>query len=77
MSVRLYKWTQISGWPIEAALKAGELRAICAHPYCDRTASFGRVVDRDMRLWVIAKRMRCRGCGHLGAQFEVWGPARH
>jgi hypothetical protein len=75
MPIRLYRWTQISGWPLASAFKAGELRVICAHPWCDRTASFrAPALDPELRLWVIAKKMRCKGCGHLGAQFEVWGP---
>jgi hypothetical protein len=75
MAARLHTWTQISGWPLQAALKAGELRTICAHPYCDWSSRFSAAVDPGLRLWVIAQRMRCKGCGHRGAQFEIWGSA--
>jgi len=72
-----YRWTEISGWPVGAALKAGEVRALCASPDCRRISTMGPGrIDPGIYLWVLARKMRCRACGHLGAQFEVWtGPA--
>jgi hypothetical protein len=71
---RLYRWAQISHLDVREADAAGELRAYCAGPLC----SHAMVVTpgslpAQVPLWILAARMRCRACGHKGAQLEVWG----
>ena len=71
---RLYAWSQISHLDVRDACASGELRAFCAGPLCRRVVVVGRGPFPPMvPLWILAARMRCRGCGHKGAQFEVWG----
>lgn len=73
MSRRLYTWTQISGWELGQALKAGELRVFCPRPDCEHVAPFrGRRLDAGEKLWAIARRLRCRACARRGGQFEIW-----
>jgi hypothetical protein len=73
MTRPLASWTRISGWSVGRALAAGELRAVCASPWCDRSAAMAAwSSDPEVPLWVLAMRMRCRRCGHRGAQFELW-----
>ena len=73
---RLYAWAQISHLDARDACAAGELRAFCAGPLCKRVVVVGRgAFPALVPLWVLAARMRCQGCGHKGAQFEVWGSA--
>ena len=71
---RLYAWAQISHLDVRDACAAGELRAFCAGPLCNRVTVVGRGAFPSLvPFWVLAARMRCRGCGHKGVQFEVWG----
>lgn len=71
---RLYRWGQISHLDARDAWTLGELRAHCAGPLCNhvRTMAAGAVPPRAP-LWILAARMRCRACGHKGAQLEIWG----
>ena len=73
---RLYRWRDISHWDVRDAVRAGELRAICAGSGCSRIAAIARgAFPGQVPLWVLAQRMRCRACHHRGAEFEVWGSA--
>lgn len=71
---RLYRWAQISHLDVRDACAAGELRAYCAGPLCGHATVIapGRL-PAPVPLWILAARMRCRACGHKGAQLEVWG----
>ncbi len=74
MSERLYRWNQISHWDVGDACRAGDLRAICAGPACDRVVAVSAgFFPALVPLWVLSPRMRCRTCGHKGVEFEVWG----
>ena len=76
MAERLYRWNQISHWDAGDACRAGELRARCAGPYCDRVVAIGMgVFPAPVPLWILSPRMRCQVCGHRGVEFEVWGPS--
>jgi hypothetical protein len=73
---RRYRWVEISAWPVGSALQAGEVRAFCASPDCRRISTMAEGgIDPGVYLWVLARKMRCRACGHLGAQLEVWSRA--
>jgi hypothetical protein len=71
---RLYRWVQISHLDVRDADAVGELRAYCAGPLCSHVTVIaqGRL-PALVPLWMLAARMRCRACGHKGAQLEVWG----
>ncbi len=71
---RLLRWGEISHWDVRDACRLGELRVLCAGPSCNRVCAVtGGMYPGLAPLWVLAPRMRCIGCGHRGAQFEVWG----
>ncbi len=71
---RLFRWGQISHLDVRDACAAGELRAYCAGPLCGHvTAIAPDRLPGQVPLWILAARMRCRACGHKGAQLEVWG----
>jgi hypothetical protein len=72
-SRRLYSWTQISGWRLAEAMRAGELKVFCPRPDCEHVAPFRTgQLKADEKLWAIARRMRCRACARRGGQFEIW-----
>jgi hypothetical protein len=72
MPRRLHSWTEISGWDVGEAARAGQLRVFCPRPDCDHAADFDAAgVDPASRLFQLARRMRCRGCARRGAQFEL------
>jgi len=77
MPRRLHSWTEISGWELGDALRAGQLWVFCPRPDCEHAA--GADVARlnpTARLFEVARRMRCRGCARRGAQFEIRAPRR-
>ncbi len=71
---RLHRWIDIGGWTLAQAYEAGELRALCPRPDCDYGVRSYRAppAAADVRLFEIARRMRCTGCGRKGAHIEIW-----
>ena len=71
---RLYRWIDIAGWTLGEAYRAGELRALCPRPDCEYGVRSYRAppLSADVRLFEIARRMCCTGCGRKGAHIEIW-----
>ena len=76
MARRLYRWIEIAGWSLGEAYRAGELRALCPRPGCEYTARNFRLppVSAEVKLYEIARRMKCTGCARIGANLEIWSP---
>lgn len=73
MARRLYKWLEVSGWTLAEAYPLGRLVASCNHGDCwhSSTLRLGNV-SPDVKLYEIARRMKCRGCARKGGRIEIW-----